>query len=156
MLILPDKFVDKNRLISEMPIEHGKYFYYGANLNEFEYHDNNNVKNLVIRYNYPIYYNVYFQTKCVLENILGIELLSYYYKDTFARRKTIYEKVNKNEIVLFFNVNNDSKKIKLIEDTLKKEINIKNRCLLFFEDDFIIKSFSIFKLHQIKFAYMQK
>ena len=89
MLILPDKFVDKNRLISEMPIEHGKYFYWGSNLNEFEYHDNN-IKNLVVRYNYPIYYKTYFQTKRVLENILEIELLPYYYKDIFARRKTIY------------------------------------------------------------------
>jgi len=156
MLILNDNFIDKIRLVSEMPVEDGKYFYYGKNLNEFEYQDNNKVKNLVMRYNYPIYYNTYFDIKYVLEKILNVEVIPYYYKDTFSKRKIIYEKINEDEIVLFFNITNNNQKIEIIENISKNILNIKNKSLLFFKDDFIVKSFCNFnmkKIHQAKFVY---
>jgi hypothetical protein len=156
MLILNDDFIDRIRLASEMPVEDGKYFYYGKNLNEFDYDDNDKVKNLVIRYNYPIYYNIYFDIKYVLENILDVKIIPYYYKDTFNKRKIIYEKITNDEIVLFFNINNINQKIEIIQNTSKNILNIKNKSLLFLKDDFIIKSsyiFSIKNTHQAKFVY---
>jgi len=85
-LFLPELIRDPENLYLPLPPERGKITFYNNRMDKFDYDPNGEqVPGALARYNIPIYKEVHFLVKKVIENVLGMDLYPSYFYDRFYR-----------------------------------------------------------------------